>query len=108
MNKSQEDSWIHIVSAPSKPERVERGMVDSVLAKGLTRLSVSVLKKNMDEFLSQLRTLLDEGDVADSALMLDEVTVAAQITADGQVAIFGCGTSLQAFNGITLTLRRRK
>ena len=107
---SDTDSSILVVTDLSEPSsgRVERGVADSLLAKGLSELSVSLLRQNMHRLLSQLRTILDEGQEAESTLVVDQITVAAHITADGQVAILGSGAGLQAESAITFTLRRRE
>lgn len=104
-----EDQLLLVVADPRAPSgRVERGVSDALVATGLTKLNVSVLRRNMRVLLGQLQSILQDGETTEGVMVLHEVTVAAQIMADGQVGILGCGATLQAQSAITLTLRRRE
>jgi hypothetical protein len=85
----------------------ERGPSD-LLAKGVTGLSVSLLKENMQTFLDQVGQVFEDGWHGGDAFMLEEVTVSASISADGKVCLLGSGAGLKAQGAITLRLRHKK
>jgi hypothetical protein len=87
--------------------RRERGVVDSLVGKSVSAINVNLLKQNVQRLLKQLHEIVDGDDEGTHGVVLDQVTVSVQITADAQVALLGSAAGMEAQNGITLVLRRR-
>jgi hypothetical protein len=103
--RSDEIFVISSIGNTVESRRPERG-VGELVSKTVNSVSVSVLKKNMGSFLSQLKELLDNGSDKIGAFEISEIEVSAQITGDGQVALLGSGVKIEAQGGIKFTLCR--
>jgi len=86
--------------------RRERGWSEDSLDKKTNNVTVSVLKKNMDMFLNQVREILANESAKIGSFDIDEVEISAQITTDGKVALFGSGVSVGGSGGIKFILKR--
>lgn len=88
--------------------RVERGFGDSVLKKGVSAISVSVLKENMHAFFDQLGEIVAPGAATVGAFELSQIEITAQITGDGKVCLLGTGAKLEVQGGIKFVLNRSR
>jgi hypothetical protein len=105
------DEQILVITGPSvqpAPGRVERGLGDSLLKKGVSALSVSVLKKNMNAFFDQLGEIVAPGAPTVGAFELSQIEITAQITGDGKVCLLGTGAKLEVQGGIKFVLNRTR
>jgi hypothetical protein len=93
------------ISARTGDGRPERGIGDA-LARAVSAVDVSVLAKNMESFLAQLRTILSPGATSVGGFQIAQVEVSAQITADGQVCLLGSGAKVEMQGGVKFVLRR--
>lgn len=90
----------------TKETRPERGLGDTLVAKSLSAVDVSILKKNMDRFFHQLREILDAGSDKVGAFEVAQVEISAQIAGDGQVCLMGSGVKVEMQGGIKFVLKR--
>lgn len=110
MPDADSDSLL-VVTTPDSPAaptaRRERGVVDHLVAKGVSAVNVNLLKQNIQRLLKQLHEIVDGDDEATHGVVLDQVTVSVQIMADARVALLGNAAGLEAQSAITLVLKRR-
>jgi len=90
------------------PGRVERGLGDSMLKRGVSAVSVSILKKNMQAFFNQLGEIVAPGASTVGAFELSQIEITAQITGDGKVCLLGTGAKLEVQGGIKFVLNRTR
>jgi hypothetical protein len=93
------------ISVRTGDSRPERGIGDA-LARAVSAVDVSVLSKNMESFLAQLRTILSPGAANVGGFEIAQVEVSAQITADGQVCLLGSGAKVEVQGWVKFVLRR--
>ena len=96
------------LSEQAEVERAERGFVDRILEKGVSAVSVSALKENMQAFFRQLQEIIEPGKETIGAFELSQIEVTAQVTGDGQVCLLGTGAKIEVQGGIKFVLNRTK
>jgi hypothetical protein len=70
------------------------------------QISVEKLKQEIKGFVLAIEKCLDEADSVNSKIRLDEVEVAVEINAEGQLSIFGLGTKTGAKSSLTFKFKR--
>ena len=109
-NQTKGSLWVVTGIEPDVPPgRVERG-----LGRGMTRAALvkgfetDRLKQGMTEFLGQLEDILSEGHAQVGEFEIAEITVSAQISADGKICLLGSGVDLGVQGGLRFVLKRRQ
>jgi len=109
--KEKNEDQIYIVTGIGENQeqmRAERGIPETVDRGFIHSISVSTLKKNMVSFFGHLQEILDTGTATFGLFEVDQVQVAAQVSADGKVCLFGSGAQLGVRSGITFVLKRKQ
>jgi hypothetical protein len=86
--------------------RVERGLGERILKRGVSAVSVSALKENMQMFFRQLQEIVGPGKETIGAFELSQIEVTAQVTGDGKVCLLGTGAKIEVQGGIKFVLKR--
>ena len=108
--KEKNDDQMFIVTGIGGSQgqmRTERGISETVARGPIHSISVSTLKKNMVSFFGQLREILDTGTDTIGVFEVEQVEVAAQVSADGKVCLLGSGVQIGVQSGITFVLKRK-
>lgn len=72
------------------------------------KISVSDLKQQFKEFMSDLQSIIEEDVETNGAFHLNEVQFSAEITTNGEFKLMGTGIGVQGKSAVTFTLNRRK
>ena len=94
------------LSDQPKADRTERGLGDRIFKKGISAVSVSALKENMQAFFRQLQEIIGPGKETIGAFELSQIEVTAQVTGDGKVCLLGTGAKIEVQGGIKFVLNR--
>lgn len=108
MADSDSENILVITGVSEQPEtgRVERGLGDRILKRGISAVSVSALKENMQMFFRQLQEMVSPGKETIGAFELSQIEVTAQVTGDGKVCLLGTGAKIEVQGGIKFVLKR--
>ncbi|NIP53378.1 MAG: hypothetical protein GWN67_14575 [Phycisphaerae bacterium] len=108
MAENADEHILVLTGFSDQPEagRVERGFTDRVLKRGVSAVSVSALKENMQAFFRQLREIVGPGKEMIGAFELSQIEVTAQVTGEGKVCLLGTGAKVEVQGGIKFVLNR--
>ena len=73
-----------------------------------TAVAVDTVKKNMSRFLEDIGSILEEGAEIKGPLTVQKVEVQAQVSASGEISLFGSGVGLEGMTGIKLVFERQQ
>lgn len=91
----------------SNEQRIERGLGATLFQSGKAKsVDTADLKHNMARFLANLEDILDAGKSRIGEFQIDEITVSAQISADGKVCLLGSGVKAGMQGGLKFVLKR--
>jgi hypothetical protein len=86
-------------------EQITRG--NSIAKKVTKSIDVATLAAQVHDFEKKLITVFEKREEAsDSAFHLNEISINAEINAEGEIGILGTGVKLGGKAGITLTFTR--
>jgi hypothetical protein len=100
----ERDVELTIVTAETVSGR--RGAGDPLRRVVESRISVDQLQSNLGRFLDAVRTMLADQPTRAGAFELEEITIGAEISANGEFKVLGSGLAVEGSSAITLTLRR--
>ncbi len=108
MAENNAEHILILTGLSEQPEtgRVERGLGDRILKRGVSAVSVSALKENMQMFFRQLQEIVGPGKETIGAFELSQIEVTAQVTGDGKVCLLGTGAKIEIQGGIKFVLKR--
>jgi hypothetical protein len=86
-----------------EPEGMSRGVRDIVTE----RISVDKLRDKLEEFLSNLQTIVDLKGEETGPFRLEEIQFTAEMTVDGEFKLVGVGVGAETKGAISLVLRRK-
>ena len=90
----------------AEARRPERGLGEILTKETVNSVSVSVLKKNMENFFNQLREILHTGTDRIGAFEVAQIEVSAQVAGDGKVCLMGSGVKVGVQGGVKFVLKR--
>jgi len=71
-------------------------------------VSARALADRVEEFVNSMRTVLGELPEVVGQYEIDQITVAAEVSAKGKVSLLGSGGELAGKGGLTFTFRKRQ
>ena len=71
-------------------------------------MSVSNLRQQFKEFMSNLQSIIEEDVETNGAFHLSEVQFSAEITTNGEFKLMGTGIGVEGKSAVTFTLNRRQ
>lgn len=109
--RNQENNLIWVVTdlnTEAPQGRAERGLGRGLRQGFVKGLSKDQLKSSMTDFLGQLDDMLETESNSIGGFEIAEITVSAQISADGKVCLLGSGVDLGVQGGLKFVLRRKQ
>jgi hypothetical protein len=69
-------------------------------------IPVQVLSENVNVFIAQIGTVLDNAPSNVKQFRLDEISFTVEVTASGELSIMGTGVGAEAKGGMTFTFKK--
>lgn len=110
MVENGDERILILTGLSDQPEtgRVERGLGDRILKRGVNAVSVFTLKENMQAFFRQIQEIIGPGEKTIGVFELSQIEVTAQVTGDGKICLFGSGAKIEVQGGIKFVLNRTR
>ena len=83
-------------------------IVSTSRGSSLRELPIEVLAENINIFLFEIETILQKAPQDLGKFQFTEVTVSAEISAQGKLVLLGTGLETSAKGGLTFKFERRK
>ena len=74
---------------------------------GRSGVAIETLQARITAFLDAMQTLIDKAPEPQNGFALDQIQVAVEISAKGQLSILGTGGELAGKGGLTFTFKRK-
>ncbi|MEM8637711.1 MAG: hypothetical protein AAGG51_02675 [Cyanobacteria bacterium P01_G01_bin.54] len=106
---ANEQIWIVTAAEPvagSKGGNPYHSRSGAAVAKAV-QVSVGALQNNMSRFIQLVGSIFQQAETV-AGMELDEVKLAVDVTADGDVKLMGSGVGLEGKGAIELTFKRKR
>lgn len=73
-----------------------------------SKIDPEVLQEHLLDFLNKIDNLVQALPEMAGSFVLDEIELKAEITAEGELSLFGSGVKVAGTGGLTFTLKRKE